>query len=73
MGGGGGVWWGWTACVGDNGEDWRGVMAGSWEGARIVREMADSERNAIREPLTTQGCGIRASLLMYHMFTARAA
>lgn len=38
-----------------------------------MREMADSERNAIRKPLTTQGCGIRASLLMYHMFSARAA
>lgn len=30
--GGGGVWWGWTACVGDNGEDWRGVMAGKEQG-----------------------------------------
>lgn len=31
----GGVWWGWTACVGDNGEDWRGEMSVEQQGMRV--------------------------------------
>lgn len=57
-------------CVGYNGEDWRGEMAVEEQG---MCEMADLERNAIRSPFTTQSCGIRASLVMNHMFTDRAA
>lgn len=60
-----------AACVGDNGEDWRGEMAGKEEGMR-VRWPIWSNIGAISSPFTTLGSGIMLSVLMYHhMFTAQ--
>lgn len=47
----GGVWWGWTACVGDNGEDWRGEMAVEEQGMCVKWPIQSVMQLGARLPL----------------------